>query len=194
MLKIKNMHIVDIVGDANIYPVAPGAGGTVPSWQSTGSLSGFVSDYRVTVNTAYAIATNSSTTFGTWTNATNVAVAVLRPTGQLTSLTPVTGNNPKRAWGAGLSSSASHAAIGPFAPPSAYGGGINGNDKAVYMLGTFNNITVGEMSGWTNAASTTYTTVRWSSITADSWTVPTATFSSQSSFAGAAFHVASWDP
>lgn len=58
---------------SDVWADAPSAGGTVPTWTAIHQAGGGVLWH---VKAAYAVATSSSHTSGTWTNATKLAVAV----------------------------------------------------------------------------------------------------------------------
>lgn len=59
---------------SNTVPTAPTAGGTVPTWTQIGSSGGNTNSSRI----HYAIATATTTTSGTWTNATELICHVYR--------------------------------------------------------------------------------------------------------------------
>ena len=59
---------------SNTVPTAPTAGGTVPTWTQIGSSGGNTNSSRL----HYAIATATTTTSGTWTNATELICHVYR--------------------------------------------------------------------------------------------------------------------
>ena len=56
-------------------PTAPSAGGTVPTWLAIQSAIA----NGIGMRSGYCIATGSTHTSGTWTNATHICVLVLRP-------------------------------------------------------------------------------------------------------------------